>query len=34
LIVARRAGLEALDQQLAGMIRAARSATELESHHA
>lgn len=34
LIVARSAGLEALDQQLAGMIRAARSATELESHHA
>ncbi|TAM00972.1 MAG: mercuric resistance transcriptional repressor protein MerD [Paraburkholderia sp.] len=34
LIATRRASLAAVDEQLAGMICAARSATELESHHA
>ncbi|WP_033536801.1 mercuric resistance transcriptional repressor MerD [Caballeronia zhejiangensis] len=34
LIATRRACLAALDEQLAGMTRAARSATGLESHRA
>lgn len=34
LIAARRASLADVDRQLSGMIRAARTVTELESHHA